>query len=408
MYPTLSDFLKDVFNINVRLPIQSYGLMMALAFIGAWLVAYYEMKRKEREGKFIEVYIKQVVGKPASVWELLVNLLLIWFLMYKIFGIFVEYDKFVANPEDYILSWQGAYGVLSFIISALYTAYYWWKKDKSKLPKPKIEYKKVMPHELLGNIIIVAGVAGLIGAKVFDSLSNYKDYRTFELFTNFKEAWPIFRDMFFSFSGLAFLGGLIFGSVAVIWYLKKYNINIMQMTDVAALALPLAYAIGRIGCQVSGDGCWGIPNPSPKPHWLSFLPDWLWAYDYPHNVLHVKLVQPVYPTPLYEMSLMFLVFLVLWAIRKRVKYPGILFSLYLILAGIERFFIEFIRHNTKFHILGTYLTQAQIISIIMIITGIIGLIFIYKHKEKIIQWSTPKLKPINKNPNNDQSSSSNS
>ncbi len=397
MYPTLSDFLRDVFGINVTLPIQSYGLMMALAFIfGGW-VAYKEMKRKEAEGLLIPIYQKEIVGAPATFKEIFWSAVFGFFLFMKVFGLFKDYDVFVKNPEHYILSFEGSWAA-AWVGAIAFGAYTWWDKYRKRLPKPKIEYKKVMPHELIGNIMIVAGIWGIIGSKVFDALSNYKEYKTFELFTNFSEAWPTFKYMFFSFSGLAFLGGLIFGTVAVIRYLKKYNINVWQMTDVAALVIPLSYAIGRIGCQVSGDGCWGITNTAPKPQWLSFLPDWAWAYDYPNNVLHVKLMEPVYPTPLYETTIMLIVFFILWALRKKIKIPGILFSLYLIFGGIERFFIEFISHNYKYDIFGIHLTQAQLISIFMVITGTFGIFYILKNKEKVLEWSKPQVREININP----------
>ena len=126
----------------------------------------------------------------------------------------------------------------------------------------------------------------------------------------------------------------------------------------------IAYGIGRLGCHFSGDGDWGIVNLATNP---GFLPDWLWAYDYPNNVIDSrqsdpvtgllntaqiaqipectyrycsKLAQPVWPTSVYEFFMMMILGGTLWVIRKRVKIAGMLFFMYLILNGFERFWIE--------------------------------------------------------------------
>ncbi len=125
----------------------------------------------------------------------------------------------------------------------------------------------------------------------------------------------------FSFSGLAFYGGLITAAFAVSIYVERNKIPWPVNADVVAPALMLAYGIGRIGCQLSGDGCWGMVNADPKPEWLSFLPDWAWAFNYPHNVINEGVLipdcsgrnchvldQPVFPTPLYETTIAFLFF----------------------------------------------------------------------------------------------------
>ena len=144
----------------------------------------------------------------------------------------------------------------------------------------------------------------------------------------------------------------------------------------------LAYALGRIGCQVSGDGDWGIPNLHAKP--LSFIPDWCWAYRYPNNVVGEgipisgctgpycnQLPIPVYPTALYEIVACLILFFILWSVRKRIKIPGQLAGLYLVFNGMERFFIEKIRVNTKYESLPFRPTQAEIISVLLIIAGVI-------------------------------------
>jgi phosphatidylglycerol:prolipoprotein diacylglycerol transferase len=185
-----------------------------------------------------------------------------------------------------------------------------------------------------------------------------------------------------SFSGLTFYGGLICAGIAIIYYARAKKIKIIHLADAMAPALMLAYAIGRIGCQVSGDGDWGIPNIRPKP--LSWLPDWMWAYRYPHNVISEgvpmrgcvgqycnQLGIPVYPTPFYEAIMCLVLFFVLWFVRKRVRLAGQISGLYLIFNGMERFFIEHIRVNTKYEFLPFQPTQAEIISLLLIAGGVL-------------------------------------
>ena len=148
-----------------------------------------------------------------------------------------------------------------------------------------------------------------------------------------------------------------------------------------------SYAFGRVGCQVAGDGDWGIVNTSPKP--FSWLPDWMWAYDYAHNVNRegvpipgcdwgdycAHLPMKVFPTPFYEIVVCLLLFWLLWSIRKKVKLTGRMFAIYLILNGIERFFIEKIRVNTRYDIFGFHPTQAELISSLLVVCGV--LLYLY-------------------------------
>ena len=159
---------------------------------------------------------------------------------------------------------------------------------------------------------------------------------------------------------------------------------------------------GRVGCHTSGDGDWGIVNEAPKPDWMSFLPDWTWTFSYPHNVInegipipgcegsHCSMLDPgVFPTPFYESLMCLGLFLVLWTIRKKMGYPGVLFCVYLIFNGIERFSIEKIRVNAVYQMFGTEITQAEIISVCLVIVGIVGiLIFRKMGKKELIENST--------------------
>ena len=399
MYPTISDFLREVLGVNIPLPIQSYGFMFALAFIFGTIVYAAEYKRKAKEGFLIPFYVTEKIGAPATPGQLFWTFILMFVLGFKGIEALLHYSDFVANPQKMILSAQGNL-VGGIIVGLGSTVYTWWDKNRKKLEKPEIITKEMLPHQIVGNMLIFVGLWGLLGAKVFDAIQpdNFKSFL----------ADPIGELL--SFSGLTFYGGIIAGFAAGIFYIRKYNINVLQSIDTFAPSAALAYAVGRMGCQVSGDGCWGIVNTAPKPNWMSFLPDWVWAYDYPHNVLNqgVKIAgdvggwtytnvlpQPVFPTPLYETTIMFIVFLILWSLRKRIKIPGIIFSIYLIFAGFERYFIETIRVTNRYHIFGLDLSQAQIISILMIVAGIGMIIYMTIKKDKFIELGKTIPKDIN-------------
>ncbi len=385
MYPTLTEFFKDVFGWNIPLPIQSYGLFVASGFlVGTWVLML-ELKRKEEEGLLHVLKKKEFVGEPAKPKELIISALIGFIIGFKLLESILNYGDLVADPQRFILSARGS--ILGGIIGAVVSAFMSYReKQKLKLEKPRWEEKGIHPYQLAGNVLVVAGVFGLLGAKLFHNL---------EYFDNFIKD-PLGELV--SFSGLTFLGGLIVGTSASLIYLRMNNINIPQVLDITAVVIPIAYGVGRLGCQVSGDGCWGIPNTAEKPEWLTWLPDWAWAYDYPHNINNVGekipdctwshcsvLGTPVFPTPIYETAIMFIIFIILWNLRKRIKVPFFLISIYLLLAGAERFIIEQIRVNITYNISGYNITQAEIIATIMMIAGAVGIILVIKNKDKLMK-----------------------
>ena len=377
MYPTISHLIYDLFGINIPLPIQTFGFWVAIAFLSAAWIVSLELKRKESEG-FLSVFmVKEIVGKRLSMQEIASSLLVGFGIGFKSTEALFHYSDLVANPQSFILSTRGDF--FGGLLIAAISIYIKWKENKkNRLAIPKEIEKEVHPFELVGNITMIAAISGIIGAKIFHNLENMDTFL----------ADPI--GQLVSFSGLTFYGGLVMGSISVIWYAKKYHINIKHLIDSAAPGLMLAYGIGRIGCQMSGDGDWGVDNLSPKPEWMSFLPDWMWAYNFPHNVINAgvpiegcignfcrQLANPVWPTAFYEVVMSIAIFGILWFIRKHIKVPGALFLIYLIFNGVERLFIEKVRINTEYNILGG-LTQAEIISFCLIMFGIIGCSILYK------------------------------
>ena len=154
--------------------------------------------------------------------------------------------------------------------------------------------------------------------------------------------------------------------------------------------LMLAYGVGRIGCQLAGDGDWGMPNDAPMPDMLSFLPHWMWAFDYPGNINGVVLLDDfhrmglesitgnAWPTPFYESVMAILIFGILWSFRKKMKVAGMMTSAYLIFNGVERFFIEKIRINPEYNLFGLKATQAEIIAVIFFFVGVFGIWYAMK------------------------------
>jgi prolipoprotein diacylglyceryl transferase len=379
MYPKVSDLINDVLGTHINLPIQSYGMMVALAFVAGGIVVRSELKRKAGEGLIHSIRKKVTIGEPASPSEILVSTLMGFLLGLKIIGMFTHYSYFADNPQDYIMSWQGSW-LGGFLFAAGSGIYTWYTRNKARLPKPRTDEIEVQPYQLTINVLFVAAIFGILGAKIFDVIEHLDDFFADPLGT------------LFSFSGLAFYGGLIVAAFAVLWYARRNGIPPAHIADVAAPALMIAYAVGRIGCQISGDGCWGIPNLEPKPEWLSFLPDWMWAFDYPHNVInegirlsdctgqhcHV-LEQPVFPTPFYETLMCTFFFGVLWAIRKRIRIAGMLFGIYLMMNGLERFLIESIRINQRYDLFaGIRTTQAEAIAIALMLTGLVVILRVYQ------------------------------
>ena len=382
MYPTISHLLFDLFGINIPLPIQTFGFWVAIAFIFASWVISNELKRKEKEGFLSSTKVNEIIGKSLTTSEIISSLLTGFFIGFKFIEALFHYTDLVNNPQDFILSSRG--NLLGGILIAAISFYLkWTENNKTKLAIPKTIEKTVHPFELVGNMTMIAAVSGIIGAKIFHNLENMDAFL----------ADPI--GQLISFSGLTFYGGLIAGAVSVIWYANKYKINTKHLIDSAAPGLMLAYGVGRIGCQMSGDGDWGIDNLAPKPEWMSFLPDWMWSYTFPHNVINagvpiegctgnfcMELANPVWPTAFYEVIMSLAIFGILWAMRKHIKVPGALFFIYLAFNGVERFFIERIRINTEYNILGG-ITQAEIISFCLVITGIIGVTYLYKNKKSV-------------------------
>jgi len=387
MYPTLADMIKDLFGLNLPLPFPTFGFFVALAFLTAAYFFTKELKRKEKLGWLSSTTIKEKIGEKASAIELISNALVGFIIGFKLIGIFSNYDAFAENPQAFIFSAKGNM-IGGLIAAGLFIWLKYREKEKQKLEVPKMVEREIHPHEWVGNMTLIAAIGGILGAKIFHNLENLGDFMVDPM------------GALVSFSGLSIYGGLIVGGASVLYYAAKKGLKWVHVADACAPGLMAAYGVGRIGCQLSGDGDWGMPNDAPKPDWMSFLPDWMWAYDYPNNVLGVDLQEDfrrmgyesltghAWPTPFYETVMAGIIFLVLWGLRKRIAIPGFIFSLYLSLNGVERFFIEKIRINPDYDLGFIQATQAELIAVLMFISGIVGMIYFKKNSDKYIPKTT--------------------
>jgi len=238
-----------------------------------------------------------------------------------------------------------------------------------ELKRKENRYSYSFPPDFGTTLILSAVIGGVAGSKLYSVL---------------QEGEISFRELF-SGSGLGWYGGLIGGAVAVLIVIHVKSSPVWPTIDAIGPLLLLGYAIGRIGCFVSGDGCYGKPT------------DGWWGMAFPNGVITTTSgnlynllkdkgmnipsgiekygteIIKVHPTPLYEIIMSSILFGILWAIRKKKeKFPGYIFGLYLIFAGIERFIVEFWRiqkwHKIAF---GIELTTIQITSIIIFVIGIV-------------------------------------
>jgi phosphatidylglycerol---prolipoprotein diacylglyceryl transferase len=380
MYPTLYHALLDLTGLDLPFLkfLNSFGFFVALAFILASWTLGLELKRKAGQGLLAPSKRTVVIGLPATPLELITSALIGFLLGWKGLYLLLNFTESTSDPQAFLLSGKGVL-LGGIAVAALMAGLKWREKDKAKLAKPRTETVEMQPQDHAGNITMVAALWGLIGAKVFHWLENPSEFISF-ISNPGGDA---------IFSGLTMYGGLIVAGAMVIRYFTKHGIPVWHGADSAAPGVMLAYGVGRLGCQVSGDGDWGIVNTT----FLGPGPKWLWQYDYPNNVNSVGipltdgrpcfegyctvLPETVFPTPLYEVTVCVAFFFLLWALRTRLKPAGMIFFAFLFLNGLERFWIEKIRVNVR--VLGD-ITQAEIISTILMLAGIGGMIWLRNRK----------------------------
>jgi phosphatidylglycerol:prolipoprotein diacylglycerol transferase len=237
------------------------------------------------------------------------------------------------------------------------------------------EFKRKKLHpDLASNITLIALIAGVSGSKLLYLLENWSSF--------VKDPFG----MTFSPGGLTFYGGFILATASIYFYAKQKKITFIKIADAAGPALLLAYGIARIGCHLAGDGDYGFPTTLP------------WGTDYSNgtyppsaafrNFPEVTNLFPngivpdntlCHPTPVYETIICAVFFLFLWKNRLKWTMDGQMFYAYLVLAGVERFTVEFFRLNPRL-MLG--LSEAQIIAVILIMIGAIGTVSLRREQQR--------------------------
>ncbi len=212
-------------------------------------------------------------------------------------------------------------------------------------------------------IIALATIAGVLGAKLWHLLQD-------------PAALVAQPSLLFDRAGLAWFGGLVGGIGALLWQARGARLRSLSMLDLCAPSAALGYGIGRIGCLTSGDGDYGIPSNLP------------WAMSFPHGLDPVYV--PVHPTPLYECIVAAGITVYLWRrsapLRARLLHPGQITGEYLILSGIARFLVEFIRINPRLYF---GLSNAQVASLGSVIAGLALIAYARRHTVAAVATSAP-------------------
>lgn len=264
----------------------------------------------------------------------------------------------------------GTYGVMMAVgfLTALWLLKRELKRRNLDVMFPPAAAGAMPPHARAAETIIFLGIlGGVLGAKLAYMLTEAPTF--------------VWKDLF-SGSGLTWHGGLILAAVFIMGWMAWKRLPLLVMLDAIAPELATGYAFGRVGCQLAGDGDFGLPCvPENLDSFLcmsypqGIVPSPCYAHGIEYQQCPTGLADafwfPVHPTPIYEAFLMFLVFGVLWSIRKRIFHPGVLFGLYCVGAGLQRFFIEFIRQDEGRPDRFLDLRDAQIIALAQLALGVI-------------------------------------
>ena len=251
--------------------------------------------------------------------------------------------------------------------------------------RPLLKLKGIDP-EKAWDVVFMAVIGGVIGAKLYYVLLNWQQ----------TAADPL--GMIFSRGGMVWYGGFFGATALIVWDIQKAKLPLAKIADAGAVALPLGYGIGRIGCFLVGDD-WGRPTDLPwgiafplgtPPTTVASIQQAFGITVDPALVLKYGSVIPVHPTQLYEIGLSALAFFLLWRLRDHHHRHGWLFMLWLVLAGLERFTVEIFRVKDD-RFLGP-LTLAQVISIGLVVVGVWGLARLRGTRERVAPPKVPTKK----------------
>jgi phosphatidylglycerol:prolipoprotein diacylglycerol transferase len=389
-YPKVTDFLFELVGRNPDfdyrfLPVYSYGFWVAMGFFAASTLATMEMRRREKLGLLKGVEEEITVGEGPSIAELLIYFAVAFVICFKVFGV-IKFQGVLSlgylTLEGYLKTWNFGSWIAGFFGGGLAAGTYYYQRRKEQLPSPVRQKTTIFPSDNVGDLVIIAALLGVSGANFFNYLENPDDYANF---------WndPIGS----MFSGLSVYGGLIFAGLGFAAYAYWKKFNLLHFFDSVAPGFILANGIGRLGCQTSGDGDWGIANLHPKPDWF---PQFLWSDTYAYHIISCEpgvdrllpgcaeehcceLAQAVYPTPIYEFIMCTVIFVILWSLRKKLtNMPGMVMTIFMMLIGMQRYTIEQFRDlSGRNTFLGGF-RQSEIISIVLFVAGAALTAYLYK------------------------------
>jgi|GEM_PF-3039942 len=294
MYPKLSDIINKLIGSDFDLPIQTFGFFLVSAFLAAWIFLRMELIIKENAA-LLPVYKKRIKqSDPPDFFDIIVSFIFSAFIGYKLFGLFFKYAEFWEHPFDYIFNGNGhlsgaiIFGAISLgiNISALLRG----------MKKPFV-YVQTHPFQMALPIISAAFIFGLLGAKSAYILLHLKEFKAFPF------------QMILSFD-MIFWGGLILATLVIVGMVIKSKVDWRHFSDSSVLAISMGLAFGNLGCYLSGDA--GLMSSTSG----------------------------IYSESLYKSAFFFIIFSIFMALRKNFTIPGLLFSTFLIIAGLGNYIIE--------------------------------------------------------------------
>ncbi|HOT23741.1 MAG TPA: prolipoprotein diacylglyceryl transferase [Thermoleophilia bacterium] len=222
---------------------------------------------------------------------------------------------------------------------------------------PLLRRRGVVP-DFAFELIFAAGIGGFFGARLYYMAEHWSTVR--------EDVWGALTSGY----GFTWYGGLMGGFVAVVLWCLVRKVPTGIVANAMGPAVALGYAIGRVGCQLAGDGDYGTPSDLP------------WAMGYPNGTVPTPPGVRVHPTPIYEIIMMVPIIWVLWRLAKKDRSGWWTFGWMLVLTGIERFVVEFVRRNEE---IALGLTQPQWVAIASVVIGT-GLVLLFRGRpaERIV------------------------
>lgn len=247
MYPTLYHFFYDIFGIQIGFLkiIPMFGFWVGVAFIVASWLGGKELKRREKLGLVKPQKKTITVGKPASITDYVSNGVLGFLLGFKLLYVFYH-SEVTENFPGFVLSSQGSL-IGGILVAALLVTWKYFEVKKETLDNPYEKEIDFHPHQHMGNITMLSVLGGILGAVIFAFLE-----QPGVLIEEFNKT----GDIGSLYGGLTIYGGIIVAALANVYYFWKNKLNTFQYLDALGPTVLLAYGIGRLGCQMAGDGDW--------------------------------------------------------------------------------------------------------------------------------------------------------